>query len=93
MTDWAKYYEELNLLYKQREEIRRKYDHYDEKLEKIIKSRDEKAFKKIPETQQDLAKFDRVFILYLTIKIFRMKKNIEMHQKIILHFQSKLLKK
>lgn len=60
MSDWTKYYEDINNLYKQRENLRRIYDHYDEKLEKFIKNRDEKAFKKIPETQQEVAKFDRV---------------------------------
>jgi len=70
MSDWAKYYEDINNLYKQRENLRRIYDHYDEKLEKFIKNRDEKAFKKIPETQQEVAKFDRVLFFKNFFPIF-----------------------
>jgi len=60
MTDWNKFYEEINDLYKQRDNLRKIYDHYDEKFEKFIRSRDEKAFKKIAETQLEIQKFDRV---------------------------------
>jgi uncharacterized coiled-coil DUF342 family protein len=64
MVDWNKYYEDINNLYKQRENLRKIYDHYDEKLEKFIKIRDEKAFKKIPETTHDIEKFERVNIFF-----------------------------
>ncbi len=60
MSDWNKYYEDINNLYKQRDNMRRVYDHYDEKMEKFIKIRDEKAFKNIQETQTELTKFERV---------------------------------
>ena len=63
MSEWNKYYEDINNLYKQRENLRKIYDHYDEKLEKFIKIRDEKAFKKITESHQEIEKFDRVFFL------------------------------
>jgi hypothetical protein len=60
MSDWNKYYEDINNLQKQRENMRRIYDHYDEKMEKFIKIRDEKAFKNVNETQPELTKFARV---------------------------------
>lgn len=61
MSDWGKYYEDINNLHKQRENMRRIYDHYDEKMEKFIKIRDEKAFRNVNETQAELTKFGRVF--------------------------------
>ena len=60
MSDWNKYYEDINNLYKQRENMRRIYDHYDEKMEKFIKIKEEKAFRNANETQQEIAKFERV---------------------------------
>lgn len=66
MNEWSKFYEDINELCKQRDNLRRIYDHYDEKMEKLIKARDEKAFRKMQETQSDITKFDRVkFIIYL----------------------------
>lgn len=62
MQDWNKYYDDINNLYKQRENLRRIHDHYDEKLEKIIKVRDEKAFKRQNETEKEIIKFDRVIL-------------------------------
>lgn len=63
MNDWGKYYEDINNLYKQRENMRRIYDHYDEKMEKFIKIKEEKAFKNVQESQVELAKFERVNFL------------------------------
>lgn len=52
---------------KQRENLRKTYDHYDEKMEKIVKHRFEKVNKGISETPSDEKKFERVniFLIFL----------------------------
>lgn len=65
MNDWNKYYEDINNLYRQRENMRRIYDHYDQKMEKFIQIRDEKAFRNVQENQTELVKFERVIFFSL----------------------------
>jgi len=60
MSDRNKSYEDINNLYKQRENIRKIYDHYDEKFEKLIKIREDKTLKSVFETTAEVAKFERV---------------------------------
>ena len=60
ISEWNKYYEDINNLYKQRENMRRIYDHYDEKMEHFIKIRDEKVFRNTQEAHSEITKFDRV---------------------------------
>lgn len=59
-SEWDKLFEEAKKAVAQREETRRAYDHYDEKLEKLVKNRNEKMQKGIGETPKEIERFDRV---------------------------------
>jgi hypothetical protein len=50
-----------------RDEFRRSYDHYDEKLEKLVKARNLKGSKNQSETPQEIEAFDRVGYNLFTI--------------------------
>jgi hypothetical protein len=52
---------DINELHKQRENVRKTYDHYDEKMEKIVKQRFEKAKRGQVDTPTEEKKFDRVY--------------------------------
>ncbi len=58
--EWDKLFEEAKVNVMQRETLRRIYDHYDEKFEKLVKIRNEKAQKNIPESKNETDRFDRV---------------------------------
>lgn len=57
---WDKLFEEAKANIHQREAIRRVYDHYDEKFEKLVRLRNDRATKNIPESQKETERFDRV---------------------------------
>jgi hypothetical protein len=59
-NEWDKLFDEAKVHINQRETLRRVYDHYDEKFEKLVQMRNEKAYKNIIETPKDTEKFDRV---------------------------------
>lgn len=65
INNWGKSLDDINALHKQREDLRKIYDHYDEKMEKMVKERFEKANKKIPETSTEEKKFERVKLIKL----------------------------
>ena len=60
IQNWGESLTDINDLHKQRENLRKIYDHYDQKMEKIVKHRFEKANKQMPETTTEESKFDRV---------------------------------
>lgn len=60
-AQWDKYFFEAKENITRREEYRRVYDHYDEKLEKLVFNRNEKFNKGIEENQKELDLFERVF--------------------------------
>lgn len=66
--EWDKHFTEAKNNVTQREDFRRKYDHYDEKLEKIVKNRNDKTFKGISETQKEIDLFDRVTFLLIYLR-------------------------
>lgn len=47
-----------------REEARKVYDHYDEKMEELVKERNEKLARHVQENVEDIEKFDRVSKIY-----------------------------
>jgi hypothetical protein len=58
--EWDKLFEEAKNNLNQREALRRIYDHYDEKFEKLVRLRNEKAHRNIADTQKETERFDRV---------------------------------
>ena len=58
-SEWDKLFNEVKQNMTKREEARQIYDHYDEKMEKLVKERNEKLAKKIQEDEKDIAKFNR----------------------------------
>jgi hypothetical protein len=58
--EWDKLFEEAKTNINNREALRRIYDHYDDKFEKLVRIRNEKAYKNIAETQKETEKFNRV---------------------------------
>lgn len=64
-NDWEKLYSEVNQHLHQREENRQVYDHYDEKMEKLVRSRNDKLAKNHNESQKEIEKFERVTIYYI----------------------------
>ena len=58
--EWDKLFEEAKINIIQRETLRRIYDHYDEKFEKLVKTRNDKSQKNIPESKNETERFDRV---------------------------------
>lgn len=61
-SEWDKLFDEAKKSVALREECRRTYDHYDEKLEKLVKIRGEKVQRGQNETPQEIESFDRVNI-------------------------------
>lgn len=71
--EWEKLYSELSSYLPRREEARKCYDHYDEKMEQLVKDRNNKLAKRQQENIDEVEKFDRVNFLLK----FRMMKNIK----------------
>jgi hypothetical protein len=63
IQNWEKSLNDIDQLYVEREELRKLYDHYDRKMEKLVRKRFEMINKKITETLQEEKKFDRVYII------------------------------
>jgi uncharacterized coiled-coil DUF342 family protein len=62
-SEWDEIYSKIKITFDEREEKRKKFDHYDEKIEKLIENKRNKILKKIPETNKDVELFDRVNII------------------------------
>lgn len=60
--EWDRNFDDVKKNLAIREEYRRTYDHYDEKLEKLVKVRSEKSIKGVDETQKEAQTFERVYI-------------------------------
>ena len=58
-VEWDKIFNDVQNGLQKREEARKIYDHYDEKMEKLVKERNEKLQKKIDENIKDIEKFER----------------------------------
>lgn len=61
-NEWDKLHNEVNQLLHQREESRQVYDHYDEKMEKLVRNRNDKLARHHNESQKEIDKFERVTI-------------------------------
>ncbi len=61
-SEWQKIFGEVKTNLKKREEARKVHDHYDEKIEKLIKEKHKKMENKEEETDEEIQKFDRVRI-------------------------------
>ncbi len=57
--EWDNLFNEVKSALQKREESRKIYDHYDEKMEKLVKDRNEKLQKRIEENPKDIEKFER----------------------------------
>jgi len=57
---WGADNESIKKLIEERENFRRIYDHYDSKIESLLKKRETKKEK---DSKEGLAKFERVFII------------------------------
>lgn len=78
--DWDKYFNEIRANLKHREHLRFAYDHYDEKMEKLVKKRTGYLQSGKTESARFLAVFERVNI---NLNIFRMTSNIVKQQKLM----------
>lgn len=58
--EWDKLFIEVSNNHALREKARLTYDHYDEKLEKILKVRNDKAYRNISESEKEIKSFERV---------------------------------
>jgi hypothetical protein len=58
-SEWDKLFNDVKENINKREEARKVYDHYDEKMEELVKERNEKLAKKESEKIEDIEKFDR----------------------------------
>ena len=67
-AQWDKYFEEARVNLVKRDNFRRTYDHYDEKMEKLVRTRNEKLYKRIQETPKEMERFDRVINLFLILE-------------------------
>lgn len=56
---WVSSFQEVDELLKKRVEARKNYDHYDEKMEKLVKERNEKLSKGKKESAKDVEVFER----------------------------------
>lgn len=56
---WVSSFQEVDELLKKRVEARKTYDHYDEKMEKLVKERNEKLSKGKKESAKDVETFER----------------------------------
>jgi hypothetical protein len=59
-TEWDKIFEDSKINVALREQNRRIYDHYDEKLEKLVRIKNDKINRNIPETAIEIEMFNRV---------------------------------
>ena len=64
VTEWDKQYNEVQTNLKRRDESREIYDHYDKKMEELVRNRNEKLFRNQSESAKDIEKFDRVRLYY-----------------------------
>ena len=70
-AEWSKLFAEVKSMTKQREEARKVHDHYEEKMEELIKAKYEKNKSGQQESNEEIQKFDRVRkILYYIINIY-----------------------
>ena len=69
--EWHKTFNELKLYLKKREEARKIYDHYEEKLEKLIEDKHKKMQNHQEETAEEIQKFDRVSKIDFNFKLFQ----------------------
>ena len=80
-SEWAKLFSEVKTMTKKREEARKVHDHYEEKMEELLKIRYDKNKNGQTESNDEIQKFDRVRKFYIINKfiniIFRMKQNIK----------------
>lgn len=58
--EWDKLFIEVSNNHALREKAKLTYDHYDEKLEKILKVRNDKAYRNISESEKEIKSFERV---------------------------------
>jgi hypothetical protein len=63
-AEWDKLFDEAKKNIQQREQMRSLYDHYDEKLEKLVKNRNEKFARGLQETEKEIERFERVIIKF-----------------------------
>lgn len=66
-SEWDQIFSKIKTSYDERENKRKIFDHYDEKMEKLIKNKAEKVNKHIPETKKDIELYERVIIFYYTL--------------------------
>jgi len=59
-TEWNQMFQSAKALLQQREEKRKDYDHYDEKLAKLYKAKLEKSKKNVAESHKDIELLERV---------------------------------
>ena len=62
-TDWDKLHAEVQENLQRRESAREVYDHYDSKMEGLVRTRNEKLARHQSESAKDIEKFDRVYII------------------------------
>jgi hypothetical protein len=77
--DWERNFDDAKKNIAMREEFRRTYDHYDEKLEKLVKSRQDKATRGVRESDKEIQQFERVkikFLIYFNNLNFNLNFNI-----------------
>jgi len=58
--DWERNFDDAKKNIALREEFRRTYDHYDQKLEKLVKSRQDKTTRGAKESDKEIQQFERV---------------------------------
>jgi hypothetical protein len=60
-SEWDQIFSRIKTSYEERENKRKTYDHYDEKMEKLVINKTEKIKKNIPETKKEIDLYERVF--------------------------------
>ncbi len=65
-AEWDRNFDDVKKNLAIRAEYRRTYDHYDEKLEKLVRLRNEKSMKGVDEPAKESAAFERVKLIFLT---------------------------
>jgi len=66
-SEWDQIFTKIKTSFDERENKRKTYDHYDEKMEKLIRNKTEKINKNIPEAKKDIELYERVNINLLNI--------------------------
>lgn len=59
-SEWDQIFSRIKNSFNDRENKRKIFDHYDEKMEKLIKNKAEKIQKNIPENKKDIELYERV---------------------------------